>query len=105
MLILGGLFHGAPATAPAKLWPYFLFGYAVLATVLPWLLGCFSEGEFDLPHSLILGILFARPVGLAARWLSHSPYRLISFGCWAMVGLWGIHLLVVIGVRLRRHRA
>ena len=34
------------------------------------------------------------PFWLAARWLAHSPYHGITIGCWVMVALWGVHLLL-----------
>jgi hypothetical protein len=47
-------------------------------------------------------VFFALPMAVAARWLAHSPYRIISLGCWVLAGLWGLYVLVAIGVRLRR---
>ncbi len=98
--MLGGHFHHTPAAAPVLWWPYLLFGYAVMAVLVPWSIAGFYEGEFSAINSLVIGVIFALPNVLAARWLSHSPYRPISVGCWVLAGLWCAHLVASLGARL-----
>lgn len=95
-LAVGFALRNVPATAHAAGWPYALFGYALLATVAPWLLGGVEEDEFQLRVSLVLGLLFALPFWLASRWLAHTPYHAIATYSRVMVALWGVHLLVSI---------
>ncbi|HJW09885.1 MAG TPA: hypothetical protein VJ483_09640 [Holophagaceae bacterium] len=101
-LALGWHFHHTPATAPALWWPYLLFAYAAMASVLPSLIGNYYDDEFGAAQVLLRGLFFALPMALAARWLAHSPYRPISLGCWVLAGLWGVYLIVSVGRRLFR---
>ena len=66
------------------------------------MLGGFVEGELDIRPSLLLGMFFALPLWVCARWLEATPYHLISLGCRAMVALWVVHLLVSIVASLRK---
>jgi len=112
-LVLGVWFKDTPADAPRSLWPYFAAGYGVLATVVPWLVGIIGQlsgdeyagidrNEFGVRASLWLLVFYALPLGVSAYWLSASPYPLISIGCWALAALWGLHLLISIGVYFRK---
>lgn len=95
------------APADAAWWPYVPFAYAFMAAVAPWLTGCFLEAEFRIGYSVLLGILGALPFGIAARWLADSPYRAIVVGCWIVVALWALHLLLSLGsllIGLRKGR-
>ncbi len=89
-------------TTPASTWPYVLFGYGVLATIVPWTVGGFVEGEFGIRSSLLLGVFFALPLWVSARWLETTPYHLIGLGCWVLVALWIVHLLVSVFASLRK---
>jgi len=74
--------------------------------VVPWLIALYVEHEFHPAMSLVLGVIFALPFWTAARWLADSPYRSLVTGCWLMVALWALHLLISIVMRLRAgHRA
>lgn len=114
-LVLGVWFKDTPADAPRALWPYVAAGYGVLATVVPWLIGIvgrlsgdeyagISGGEFGVRASLLLFVFYALPLGVSAYWLGTSPYPLISMGCWALAALWVMHLMVSVGVHLRREK-
>lgn len=105
-IALGVGFHLRNVTVPAPeaWWPYLLFGYAGLAIVVPWLQGCYGEDELRPRYSLFLGVIFALPFWLAARWLADSPYRAIVVGCEIMVALWGMHLLLSLSLWLRDRR-
>ncbi len=98
----GASLRHVPANSHVSTWPYILFGYAFMAVAVPWSVGCFVDGEFGLPSSIIFGVIAALPFWAAARWLASTPYHLISWGCWVMVGLWGLHFLVSVGATLRR---
>lgn len=65
-LVLGFLFRGTPASEPASTWPSVAAGYAVIATVVPWLAGSYGPGEFSLRYWAVLGALFAAPVAAGA---------------------------------------
>ena len=65
-----------------------------MAAVVPWVAGGFIDGEFHPLISVILGVFFALPFWKAAQWLASTPYHLIYLGCWTMVGLWALHLLI-----------
>jgi hypothetical protein len=100
-MVLGVLFRRTPAVAASLVWPYVLAAYGFLAATMPWLLGGRGRDDFALRLSLLMGVFFALPLGVAACWLSVSPYRPISIGCWLLVAVWGIHLLISIGVQLK----
>ena len=105
-LAAGSHLRHVAATGHASWWPYALFGYGFLAALMPWIAvgGGFVDGEFHPAFSLVLGVIFALPQWVAARWLAPTPYHLISIGCRAMVALWGVHLLVSIGWLVGRAR-
>ena len=92
----GFALRNVPATSPMKLWPYLLFAYAFVGTVLPWVI---PGGEFHPRASVVLGIICALPFWLAAHWLAQTPYHAIMIGCWVMVGLWGLHFLLSLLLR------
>lgn len=91
---MGLHFRHVPAGAPAHVWPYLLFSYGALAAVLPWTLGNFYEDEFRFAPSLVLGVLYALPLALAARWLSSTPYPWIGRAYRVLASLWFLHLAV-----------
>lgn len=99
-LVLGYMFKDTPAGADAKLWPYLLAGWGLLASALPWLLGHFVDDDFSLLQSLWVAIFFALPLTAGAHWLAGTPYHAISVGCWVLITLAGVQLLVAIGIRL-----
>jgi hypothetical protein len=99
---VGHHLRNVPATGHTLWWPYVLFGYAFMVPLLTWiglgLLGSgFVDGEIHPAASLLFGVIFALPMWTAARWLAPTPYHVIVIGCWVMVGLWGVHLVVSIG--------
>src|SRR5205085_11056491 len=85
-----------PGSAATLWWPYFLFAYAFMAVIVPWLAGCFVSGEFRLPTSAIYGVVLALPVWTASRWLKPTPYQVLYHGCRIMVVLWCVHLIVAL---------
>jgi hypothetical protein len=101
-LVVGWHFRHTHAGEATKLWPYVLGGYGLLAATVPWLSGGVDRGEFDWRLSLLLGVLFAAPMAAAAWWLADSPYRVVHYGAWALVGAWGLHLLVASILALRQ---
>jgi hypothetical protein len=60
-----------------------------------------SRREFSPGYSLLLGGVFALPMALGATWLGASPYRILGYGAWALVGLWGVHLATSLVLRRR----
>ena len=99
-MVLGAVFRKTPAASAPMTWPYLLAAYGFLAATTPWLLGGLGRDDFAPRLSLLMGVFFALPLCVAAYWLSASPYRPISIGCWMLVAAWGMHLLVSIGVHL-----
>jgi len=99
-LFLGYFLKDTPAGADTKLWPYLLAGWGVLASVMPWFLGHFVDDDFTLRQSVWVAVIFALPLAVGARWLDGTPYHAISVGCWVLVALAGVHMLVSLGVRL-----
>lgn len=96
----GFILRNVPASATASWWPYVLFAYAFLAAAFSLLL----DVDFHPAFSVVLGIILAGPFATAARWLADSPYPLIAKGCWVIVVLWGVQLLISTGVHIRRAR-
>lgn len=101
-LALGWRFRHTPATAAPATWPYFLAGYGFLAATVPWLIGGVGRNEFSPRLSALLGVVFAVPVGISGYWLSASPYRAISLGCWVLVAAWALHFAASMVVSLRK---
>ena len=85
-----------PPGAETKWWAWLLFGWAVIASVLPWLIGGVDDFEVSLPMSAILGVVFAGPMWLATRWLAPTPYSTMSRGFWLLLCLWGLHALIAL---------
>ncbi len=96
-LFLGIWFRNEAAGAQASWWPYALATYAALASVAPWLTGDLGRSDFTLRLSLVIGLLFALPVGVGGFLLAGSPYSIIGVGCWILVAAWGVHLLISLG--------
>jgi hypothetical protein len=101
-LIAGSLLRKVPAGAPMKWWPFVAFGYAFLAGTVVGLFWSSDPDDFHPASSLFYGVIFAVPFWGAAVWLAHTPYRLISMGCWVMVALWALHFLLSVAFTLRR---
>jgi hypothetical protein len=88
----------------ASTWPYVAAGWAVMASVFPWIVGGFLREEFGLRASALLGIFFALPVGYSAMLLADSPYETIALAFWALVAWWGVHACVsLVLTAMRKH--
>ena len=93
-VVLASKFAGVPQGADTRLWPYLLTGYAVLASTVPWLVGCFVEGEFGLRLSAVLGMFFALPLAASAHFLAPGAYHALAIVFWTLAALWPVHLLL-----------
>ena len=98
-LFIGYRFRHALATDPAPLWPWVLGCYGALASTLPWTLGGVERGDFEVPKSIALGVIFALPMFVASRWLGESPYHRLGTAYLMLSGLWVLHLLAAVGLR------
>lgn len=101
-LIIASSFSSSPASEPQVMWPYYVSAYAVLAVITPWFIGGIGKDEFSLSLSVLLGIVFALPLGVSAYWLYPSPYWLISMGYWLLVAAWSVHLVIAITTAFMR---
>jgi len=92
--VIAYLFSDVAPGAETKLWPYLLACYVALACIVPWLVGCFVEGEFGFRLSAVLGIVVALPLAVSAYYLQQSAYYWISYVFWSLTGLWPIHVVL-----------
>ena len=104
MLWLSHHLSGAAADAGTPWWVHVLFGYAILAFVVPWLVGGFVDGEWSLRMSIVLGVIGALPMWVASRWLSTTPHSIMMDACRVIIALWVIHLAVATFLQLRTIR-
>ena len=96
--------HAGPAD-PRATWPFLLFAYGVMATLLPWLIavtgGLVLEDDLTPRMAVALGLFVALPSWYAAGALRPTPYHALSVGYEVLLGLYACFVIVVIVARLR----
>jgi len=97
--VVGWLLSDTPVTDSARVWPYIVFGLALIA----FLVECIDLIKGPLYAALITAIVSV-PLALAARWLSDTPYHALSLMYWGVVALYALltfaQIVVWIGQRL-----
>ncbi len=100
--------HAGPAD-PRAIWPFLLFAYGALATVLPWMIAISSslvlDEDLSLQTALVIGILVALPFWFASRTLAHTPYHALGTGYIVLLGLYGCYVIAVVVAGFRSRAA
>lgn len=100
--------HAGPAD-PRAAWPFLLFAYGAMATLLPWLIAATNalvlEDDLTPRIAVVLGLLVALPSAFAARALRPTTYHALGTGYEVMLALYAVFVLVVIAARSRARAA
>lgn len=86
LMFLAWLLANAP-DPPERLWPYLVFGF-IFIVLLAHIIRAVAEGSL----SFFLALTQGTPLGVAAYWLNHTPYRWLEYACWAFTAVYVILL-------------